>query len=202
MASLSVFTFSFWRAAALPITAFALVVLASNICVQYPVHALHLDEVLTYGAFTYPVAFLVTDLVNRHYGAGFSRRVVLAGFVPALLLSLYFATPRIAAASGMAFLVANLTDVQIFDRLRTKAWWMPPMVSSLISSSLDTMIFFAVAFAGDAQMSAPVALGSLTVPLWAKLAVFDYLIKLAMAGAMIMPYGALRPWIRASRAVH
>ena len=202
MTRASLLSLSFWRAALLPVTAFALVVLASNICVQYPVHALHLDQVLTYGAFTYPVAFLVTDLVNRHYGAAFSRRVVLAGFVPALLLSLYFATPRIAAASGLAFLVANLSDVQIFDRLRAKAWWMPPLVSSLISSSLDTAIFFSVAFAGDAQMSAPVMLGTVAVPLWAKLGVFDYLIKLAMAGLMIMPYGVLRPWIRASRAVH
>ncbi len=189
-----------WPDPLLPVAAFALVVLASNILVQYPVHVFGLQDMLTYGAFSYPFAFLITDMTNRHFGAKLTRRIVAAGFVIAVLLSLIFATPRIAAASGLAFLCANLLDVQIFDRLRDKAWWLPPLGSSLISSALDTIMFFSVAFAGDAVMSAPVDLFGATVPLWAKLGVFDYLIKLCMAGLMIVPYGALMPWTRPLKA--
>lgn len=193
---------SFLRLAALPVAAFAAVVLASNILVQYPVRAFGLDEMLTYGAFSYPFAFLVTDITNRHFGAPLTRRIVIVGFVVAVILSLYFAGPRIAAASGFAFLCANLLDVQIFDKLRDKAWWLPPLGSSLISSALDTALFFSIAFAGDAVMSAPVDLFGTAVPLWAKLGVFDYLIKLGMAGLMIAPYGAMLLFVRPAQGAH
>ena len=109
---------SFLRMSALPVAAFSLIVLASNILVQYPVHFFGLEQMLTYGAFSYPIAFLVTDITNRHYGAARTRHIVLIGFVIAVILSLVFATPRIALASGLAFICANLLDVQIFDVLR------------------------------------------------------------------------------------
>ncbi|MES2906241.1 MAG: queuosine precursor transporter [Pseudomonadota bacterium] len=200
---MKIFSIEFAKLAALPVAAFSLVVLASNILVQYPVRALHLDEVLTYGAFSYPFAFLVTDITNRRFGAPLTRRIIGCGFVVAVILSLYFATPRIAAASGLAFFLANLLDVQIFERLRDKAWWLPPLGSSIMSSALDTVLFFSIAFMGDAMMSAPVGLFGTTVPLWVKLGVFDYLIKLAMAGLMIFPYAATLPFLRAAKnAVH
>jgi uncharacterized PurR-regulated membrane protein YhhQ (DUF165 family) len=188
--------------AALPVAAFSLIVLASNILVQYPVHVLGLEQYLTYGAFSYPIAFLVTDVTNRHFGAPIARRIVGIGFIIAVILSLIFATPRIALASGLAFLIANLLDVQIFDKLREKAWWLPPLGSSLISSALDTGLFFSIAFAGDMMMSVSVDLFGHAVPLWAKLAVFDYLIKLGMAGLMVAPYGAMLPFIRPAQGVH
>src|SRR3712207_5801119 len=123
-----------------------LVVLASNILVQYPFHHLGLGDYLTWGAFSYPFSFLVTDLSNRRFGPQGARRVVYAGFVLAVALSVVLATPRIAVASGAAFLLAQLLDISIFARLRNRAWWLPPFVSSVISSGLDTAIFFSVAF--------------------------------------------------------
>ena len=129
----------------------AAVVLLSNILVQYPVQAtvggINLADLLTWGAFTYPVAFLVTDLTNRRFGVARARMVVAIGFLLAVLLSIWLATPRIAIASGTAFLVAQLLDVSIFDRMRRSAWWQAPLVSSLIGSAVDTLIFFSLAFA-------------------------------------------------------
>ena len=128
------------------LAAMTLVVLASNILVQYPFQHLGLGDYLTWGAFSYPFSFLVTDLSNRRFGPQGARRVVYAGFVLAVALSVILATPRIAIASGAAFLVAQLLDISIFARLRDRAWWMPPFVSSVISSGLDTAIFFSFAF--------------------------------------------------------
>jgi uncharacterized PurR-regulated membrane protein YhhQ (DUF165 family) len=156
----------------LGIAAMALIVTAANIAVQFPI-----NEWLTWGAFTYPVSFLVTDLCNRSMGARSARRVVYAGFVIAVGLSAVLATPRIAIASGSAFLCAQVLDVQIFDRLRRhRLWWTPPLVSSSIASALDTAMFFSIAFAGTA------------VP-WVTLAVGDYFVKLALALAMLLPFG-------------
>jgi queuosine precursor transporter len=180
----------------LPIGSMAAVVLASNILVQYPFVPFGLADYLTWGAFSYPFAFLVTDLTNRHLGASRTRRVVYAGFVVAVLLSAVFATPRIAAASGLAFLLAQLLDVEIFDRLRRHAWWVPPFLSSLVSSALDTAVFFTLAFS-----CAPIvenALGFLGLgggcgaglP-WQTWALSDYLVKLMLAVAFILPYRAL-----------
>ena len=133
------------------IAAMVAVVAASNFLVQFPVQLrlgpLNLADLLTWGAFTYPIAFLVTDLTNRHFGPQGARLVVVAGFVVAVALSVWLATPRIAIASGTAFLVAQFLDISIFDRLRARPWWQAPLFSSLVSSALDTLIFFSLAFA-------------------------------------------------------
>jgi uncharacterized PurR-regulated membrane protein YhhQ (DUF165 family) len=156
---------------AIGIGAMALIVTAANVGVQFPI-----NEWLTYGAFTYPVSFLVTDLCNRSMGPRNARRVVYAGFVIAVVLSAYFATPRIAVASGTAFLCAQVLDVQIFDRLRShRLWWAPPLASSSVASALDTAMFFSLAFAGT------------TVP-WVTLAVGDYFVKLGLALVMLLPF--------------
>ncbi len=147
-----------------------IVVTASNILVQYPI-----NDWLTWGALTYPVAFLVTDLTNRRSGPTAARKVVYCGFLLAVALSAYFATVRIALASGSAFLVAQLTDVFIFNRLRALGWWKPPFVSSSIASALDTVLFFGIAFAGTG------------LP-WHTWAVGDYGVKLSMAALMLVPY--------------
>ncbi|WP_334176175.1 VUT family protein [Pseudoxanthobacter sp.] len=127
------------------------VVVASNILVQYPVQGqvgpLVLSDLLTWGAFTYPVAFLVTDLTNRCYGPATARLVVVAGFAVAVALSVALSTPRIAAASGSAFLFGQILDVTVFNRLRRLAWWWAPLTASLVGSVLDTAIFFSLAFA-------------------------------------------------------
>jgi uncharacterized PurR-regulated membrane protein YhhQ (DUF165 family) len=188
------------------IAAMGLVVLASNILVQYPFTYGGLGDYLTWGAFSYPFAFLVTDLSNRRFGPRTARRIVYAGFVLAVLLSVLFATPRIAIASGAAFLSAQLLDIRIFAGLRDKAWWLPPFVSSVISSGLDTAIFFSVAFAcgpipgvgatvSDLLGQAGIEDSCIALP-WSSLAVADYLVKLTLAALSIAPYGALLALMR------
>lgn len=183
------------------LTAMTLVVLASNILVQHPFTHLGLGDYLTWGAFTYPFSFLVTDLSNRRFGPKGARKVVYAGFVLAVILSIVLATPRIAIASGAAFLMAQLLDIQIFSRLRNHAWWMPPFVSSVISSGLDTAIFFSVAFycgavpglgltISDVLAQGGIADECIALP-WVNLAVADYFVKLALAAISIAPYGAI-----------
>ena len=198
------------RSAVLPfVAAMAAVVVLSNVLVQHPVRAslggIDLADTLTWGAFTYPVAFLVTDLANRRLGAAAARRVVVAGFVVAVVLSVWLATPRIAIASGSAFLAAQLLDVAVFDRLRRGAWWRAPLVSSALGSLVDTAIFFALAFAplfgaldfgGESgSLGFPVPLlgaGPAEVPLWVSLALGDLIVKALVALALIGPYGLLR----------
>jgi len=153
--------------------AMAAVVTASNVLVQYAI-----NDWLTWGAFTYPVAFLVTDLTNRRLGPSSARRVVYTGFALAVVLSAALATPRIAAASGTAFLVAQLLDVAVFDRLRQRVWWLPPLVSSLLGSVVDTVLFFAIAFAGTG------------LP-WVTWAIGDFAVKVAMAGVLLLPFRGL-----------
>jgi queuosine precursor transporter len=150
--------------------AIGLVVLVSNIAVGFPI-----NDWLTWGAFTYPIAFLVTDLSNRILGAASARRVVYAGFAVGVALSLYFGDARIAVASGGAFLIAQLLDVWIFNKLRQGDWWRAPLVSSLIASAVDTAIFFAGAF----------ALSGLP---WVTWAMGDYGAKLAMAALLLVPF--------------
>lgn len=154
-----------------PTALMAAVVVASNILVQYPI-----NDWLTWGALTYPIAFLITDLTNRTFGPGAARRVVTVGFLIAVVMSAFLATPRIAAASGAAFLVAQLLDVYMFDRLRhLRQWWAAPLASSTAGSAVDTAIFFAGAFAFT------------PVP-WVTLGVGDYAVKLALALAMLIPF--------------
>ncbi len=158
---------------AIPFAAMAAVVVASNVLVQFPV-----NDWLTWGAFTYPVAFLVTDLTNRRLGPEAARRVAIAGFVAAVVLSIWLATPRIALASGAAFLTAQLLDVTLFDRLRRRPWWQAPLASSTLASVWDTAVFFSLAFAGTGLPWITWALGDLGV-------------KLAMALALLIPFRAL-----------
>jgi uncharacterized PurR-regulated membrane protein YhhQ (DUF165 family) len=150
--------------------AIGLVVLVSNIAVQYPI-----NDWLTWGAFTYPIAFLVTDLSNRILGPASARRVVFAGFAVGVVLSLVFADIRIAIASGSAFLIAQLLDVWIFNKLRQGTWWRAPLVSSLIASAVDTAIFFTAAFA-------------FTGLPWITWAMGDFGAKLAMAAILLVPF--------------
>ena len=190
------------------VAAMAVVVTASNILVQHPFDHLGLGELLTWGAFTYPFAFLVTDLTNRRYGPQAARKVVYAGFAVAVALSVWFASPRIAIASGSAFLIAQLIDVLVFDRLRRRAWWQAPLISSVIGSVIDTVLFFSLAFAArfafldtalgleDGSLGFPVAFLGGEVPLWVSLAVGDFCVKILLAVAMLAPYGALLRVIR------
>lgn len=157
------------------IGAMVLLIVASNILVQYPI-----NDWLTWGALTYPICFLVTDLTNRAYGPAMARRVVYAGFAAGVLLSVVLATPRIAAASGTAFLMAQLLDVAVFDRLRRATWWQAPLASSLLASAVDTAAFFTLAFAFT------------PVP-WMTLAVGDYAVKAALAVLMLIPFRAALP---------
>ncbi|MCY4592233.1 MAG: VUT family protein [Alphaproteobacteria bacterium] len=161
------------KATVLAVCAMGIVVLVSNIAVEY-----QLGDWLTWGAFTYPVAFLVTDVTNRLLGSAPARRVVYAGFAVGVVLSLSLADVRIALASGTAFLMAQLLDVAIFDRLRRATWWKAPLVSSLAGSAVDTTLFFSLAFAGT------------DVP-WITLAIGDYGAKLAMALVLLGPFRAI-----------
>ena len=188
------------------LTAMTLVVLSSNILVQHPFTHWGMGDYLTWGAFSYPFSFLVTDLSNRRFGTKGARRVVYVGFVLAVVLSVILATPRIAIASGAAFLVSQLLDISIFARLRDKAWWMPPFISSVISSGLDTAIFFSFAFycgvvpgvsltISEMLGQAGIADACIALP-WVNLAVADYLVKLALAAIAIAPYGAILALMR------
>jgi queuosine precursor transporter len=185
--------------------AMAAVVVASNVLVQ-----ILLGQWLTWGAFTYPLAFLITDVVNRLQGPAAARRVVLVGFVAGLACSLVgaqiegpfgpYVTMRIALGSGLAFLTAQLFDVAVFDRLRRGAWWRAPLASSLLSGAIDTTIFFAVAFSAGLSFIAPqvdVAWANETLPLlgagplaplWMSLALADLAVKLALAAVALVPF--------------
>ncbi|UOA28788.1 queuosine precursor transporter [Pseudosulfitobacter sp. DSM 107133] len=190
------------------IIAMAAIVVASNILVQFL-----FGQWLTWGAFTYPLAFLVTDIMNRIYGAPAARKVVLAGFVAGVICSLIgtqimgefgpLVTFRIAVASGVAFLTAQLLDVAIFSALRNGAWWRAPLASTLVSSSVDTILFFSIAFSGALSFIHPAtdvswaseALPLLgfgpVVPLWISLAVADWSVKLLLALTALIPFRAI-----------
>jgi uncharacterized PurR-regulated membrane protein YhhQ (DUF165 family) len=161
------------------------VVLLSNYLVQFPVQYYGLEKLLTYGAFSYPVAFLITDLANRSYGKMIARKIVYIGFVIGIIFTILFSTNftdlisiRIAIGSGLAFLIAQLLDVQIFDRLRKKKWFVAPLTSSLIGSTVDTFLFFSVAFYGTG------------VP-WVTLSFGDLTIKVFVALIMLIPFRLL-----------
>lgn len=200
------------RAMALPVAAMCVIVTAANVLVQYPVRPFGLADYFTWGAFSYPVSFLVTDLTNRRFGPALARRVVVVGFVLAVALSLYFASPRIALASGTAFLVAQLLDVTVFDRLRHLAWWRAPLISSLAGSAVDTALFFSLAFASVFAVfgpNVPFAVQEATLfggvfgemPRWVGWAISDFGVKVFMGLMMLVPYGALRGLVRPVGAV-
>ncbi len=161
------------------------VVLASNYLVQFPIKYYGLEEILTYGAFSYPIAFLITDLANRSFGKIVARKIVYIGFVIGISFTLLFSTNfadlisiRIAIGSGTAFLVAQLLDVQIFDKLRKKEWFVAPLTSSLIGSTIDTFIFFSISFYGTG------------IP-WFTLSLGDLSVKIFVALMMLVPFRLL-----------
>lgn len=192
------------------VAAMAAVVVASNILVQVPVDAslggIALADLLTWGAFTYPFAFLVTDLTNRRFGPAAARKVVYVGFVVAFGLSLLLANPRIAVASGTAFLVGQLLDVTIFDYLRrSTAWWRAPFVSSLVGSAADTVIFFSLAFAPAfvllgandpfaIEASPLLTVGPEALRFWSW-AIADFAVKLSAGLLLLAPYRLLMHWL-------
>ncbi len=196
------------------VAAMAVIIAGSNYLVQFPVHAtfgaLHLSDLLTYAAFTFPVAFLVTDLTNRLFGAAAARKVVFAGFAIAVLVSIILASPRIAIASGSAFLISQLLDVSIFDRLRSGLWWRAPLVSSMVGAVVDTFIFFSFAFAAGfaflgagldfAVQPAPLlGVMAMEAPRWVSWALGDLVVKLAMALLLLAPYSLL--WRRLEQSL-
>ena len=160
----------------------ALVVTLSNYLVQFPVSYIGLEEVLTYGAFSYPIAFLITDLSNRRYGKNTAKKIVYLGFILGVILTFYFSTNysdlisiRIAIGSGTAFLVAQLIDVSIFDRLRKRIWFIAPLTSSLVGSSIDTFLFFSISFYGTGIN-------------WITLSFGDLFVKIFVALVMLIPF--------------
>lgn len=204
------------------VIAMAIIVVASNILVQF----LYGDW-LTWGAFTYPFAFLVTDIMNRVYGPSAARRVVIAGFITGVICSLIGSqimievepgvsapavTLRIALGSGTAFLIAQLLDVTVFNRLREGGWWRAPLVSTLVSSTVDTMIFFTIAFSAALSFLEPAndvswAGGAVPLlgmgpeaPLWVSLAVADYSVKLSIAVIALVPFRVIVGKMLAARA--
>ena len=163
----------------------ALIVVLSNYLVQFPVNYMGFQNLLTYGAFSYPIAFLITDLSNRRYGKNIAKKIVYLGFVLGVILTFYFSinysdliSIRIAIGSGTAFLVAQLIDVNIFDRLRKKIWFAAPLASSLIGSSIDTFLFFSISFYGTGVS-------------WITLSFGDLFIKIFVALAMLIPFRLL-----------
>ena len=168
-----------------------LVVLASNYLVQFPIKYYGLEQLLTYGAFSYPIAFLITDLANRSYGKIAARKIVYFGFVIGICFTLFFSTNfddlisvRIAIGSGSAFLVAQLLDVQVFDKLRKKQWFIAPLTSSLIGSTVDTFLFFSISFYATG------------VP-WVTLSLGDLAVKIFVALIMLIPFRLLLGTLKA-----
>ena len=168
------------------------VVLASNYLVQFPFLFLGLDEILTYGAFSYPIAFLITDLANRSYGKTVAKKIVYIGFSIGILFTLFFSTNfadlisiRIAIGSGVAFMSAQLLDVEIFDKLRKKRWFVAPLTSSLVGSIVDTFLFFAISFYGTGVN-------------WITLSMGDLAVKLLVALTMLIPFRLLLGSVKAA----
>ena len=160
----------------------AIVVAVSNYLVQFPVNFYKLNNLLTYGAFSYPIAFLITDLSNRRYGKEIAKKIVYLGFFLGVFLTFYFSTNydeiisiRIAFGSGIAFLVAQMVDVNVFDKLRKKKWFVAPLVSSLLGSCIDTFLFFSILFYGTGVN-------------WITLSVGDLSVKIFVALVMLVPF--------------
>lgn len=180
------------KALFIPTLAMIVIVVAANVLVQHPIHFFGLADHLTWGGLTYPISFLITDLTNRHFGPDRARKVVVAGFFIGVILSFALATPRIALASGLAFLFGQLLDIGVFNRLRRLSWWRAPLIGSVVGSAVDTALFFSIAFYGIEAMSVPVQFfGAITMPLWVSLGTTDFLVKVAIALVALLPYGAL-----------
>ena len=170
------------------------VVLSSNYLVQFPINYYGLEEILTYGAFSYPIAFLITDLANRSYGKLVARKIVYVGFIVGITFTLLFSTNfadlisiRIAIGSGTAFMIAQLLDVQIFDKLRKKKWFVAPLTSSFIGSTVDTFLFFSISFYATG------------IP-WITLSLGDLSVKIFVALIMLIPFRLLLGTLKAAKA--
>ena len=170
------------------------VVLFSNYLVQFPIKYYGLEKILTYGAFSYPIAFLITDLANRSYGKIVARKIVYIGFIIGIIFTLFFSTNyadlisvRIAIGSGTAFMVAQLLDVQIFDKFRKRKWFVAPLASSLIGSTVDTFLFFSIAFYATG------------IP-WVTLSLGDLAVKVFVALLMLVPFRLLLSTVKAIKA--
>ena len=168
----------------------ATVVAISNYLVQFPIKYFNLENLLTYGAFSYPIAFLITDLSNRRYGKDTAKKIVYLGFGLGVFLTFYFSTNysdlvsiRIAVGSGVAFLTAQLIDVNIFDRLRQKEWFIAPLASSLIGSIIDTFLFFSISFYGTGIN-------------WVTLSFGDLFIKIFVSLTMLIPFRFLLSYVK------
>lgn len=184
----------------------AAIVVASNVLVQFhltgTLWGIALGDILTWGAFTYPVAFLVTDLSNRQFGPAIARRVVFVGFVVGVALSFWLSDPRIAIASGTAFLIGQLLDISVFNELRRKSWWKAPLAASMIGTVIDTVLFFSIAFAPffafigpnlDFAIAPAPILGvfATEAPRWLSWALGDLVVKIVVGVVLLLPYGAL-----------
>ena len=161
------------------------IVVTSNYLVQFPIQYLNLNEILTYGAFSYPITFLITDLANRAYGKNVAKKIVYIGFFIGVVLTLFVSTNfsdiisiRIAIGSGVAFFIAQNLDIKIFDTLRKKTWYIAPLISSVLGSIVDTFLFFSIAFY------------STGVP-WVTLAFGDLAVKMFIALSMLIPFKLL-----------
>ena len=173
----------------------ASIVALSNYLVQFPIKYFNLEEILTYGAFSYPIAFLITDLTNRRYGKNIAKKIVYMGFILGIFLTLFFSTNfldlisiRIAVGSGTAFIIAQLIDVFIFDILRKKKWFIAPLASSLIGSAIDTFLFFSIAFYGTGIN-------------WITLSAGDFFVKIFIALIMLIPLRFLIIYIKEASTV-
>ena len=169
------------------------VVLSSNYLVQFPIKYYGLETVLTYGALSYPIAFLITDLANRSYGKSIARKIVYFGFIIGVTFTLFFSTNyadlisvRIAIGSGTAFMLAQLLDVQIFDKLRKMKWFIAPLASSLIASIVDTFLFFSIAFYATG------------IP-WITLSLGDLAVKVLVSLLMLIPFRLLLPTVKVAK---
>jgi len=169
------------------------VVLVSNYLVQFPIKHYRLEEVLTYGAFSYPIAFLITDLANRSYGKVVARKIVYVGFIIGIVFTIFFSTNftdlisvRIAIGSGTAFIDAQLLDIQIFDRLRKMKWFIAPLTSSFIGSAVDTFLFFSISFYATG------------IP-WVTLSLGDLAVKIFVAFVMLIPFRLLLGTVKATK---
>ena len=190
-----------WKDYSIALCAMIIMVVASNILVQYPIQIPGIEHVLTWGAISYPFIFLVTDLSSRRFGPSRTRRIAYTGFIVAVLISILLASPRIALASGCAFLCSQLVDIFIFSRMNQRIWWLPPFIASFIAAAVDTFIFFFLAFyCGPLPLFGTdisalfnwfgITDTCLSLP-WASLAMGDFVVKVLMNILALGPYGYL-----------
>lgn len=193
----------------LPVASVCFIILSSNILVSFPVYLFGLADYLTWGAFTYPLSFLVTDVTNRLFGARVARYVVIVGFAFASVFSFFLAEPRLVMSSAVAFLCSQLLDVTLFDLLRYRRWWVAPFISSLFGGLLDTVLFFSLAFSlsfsfiwtvSPFAVENTIFLGEWgpVFPRWAGWAAGDFAVKMLMGFILLLPYRRISSFFSSS----